>query len=290
MIGGNGLIEDLKNTWRRPGNVLVQLIIVNLSAFLLLSVIRVFLVLGGAAEAYESFLRMLTVSSVWGEIFARPWTVFTYAFLHEDFFHFLFNMLFFYWFGRILSDFLRPKNLLSLYLAGAVFSALFFVLMYNTVPYYQTRGTTHMLGASGSVYATVAAAATLVPNYAFHLLFVGPIKIKYIAIFYFFLSFAQLTGTNAGGQLAHLGGFAVGYLYITQLRKGRDLGKPFLWLLYSLANFFKKPKAKAPRRAREKEPKTEQEAIDRILEKISVSGYESLTKEERERLFNASKK
>lgn len=289
MVRGDGLIADVKKAWHTPGNALVQLILINLFAFLLLSVSKVFLVLGGALDTYEGLLRFFMISSIWGEVVTRPWTLFSYAFLHEDFFHFLFNMLFLYWFGRLFVDFLPPKNLLGLYLAGAFFSALFFVLMYNIVPFYQARVGSYMLGASGSVYAIVAATATIVPNYTLRLLFIGAVRIKYIAIFYFFFSFIQLTGANAGGQLAHLGGFAVGYLYIVQLQRGRDIGKPFLRLLNFLGGFFKRRPPVTPTK-KKNSTETDQEVIDRILEKISTAGYESLTKEEKEKLFNASKK
>ena len=290
MLGSNNLIGEIKKAWNTSGNLLTRLILVNLFVFVAVNVLKVFLVLSGGSVLYQSLLRFFMVSSLWHEVFTRPWTLFSYAFLHEGFFHFLFNMLFLYWFGRLLSDFLPSKNLLSLYLTGAVLSAFFFVFMYNLVPYYQARVGSYMLGASGSVYAVVAAAATLVPNYTFHMLFIGPVKIKYIAIFYFFLSFVQLTGANAGGQLAHLGGFAVGYLYIVQLRKGRDIGRPFVQILSFFAGLFKKPPPEAPKRRKEQHADSEQEVIDEILEKISASGYESLTREEKEKLFNASKR
>ena len=179
-------------------------------------------------------------------------------------------------------------------------------MIYNTIPFFHDRiAGSVMLGASGAVFAVVVGAATFMPNYTIHLLFLGPVRIKYIAIFYVVLSFAQITGSNAGGELAHLGGAAIGYLYIVQLRKGRDLGKGIHWVLTFFKSFFTRqskvkvsyrkksgtssqPKQKT--KASSVAGKASQEEIDAILDKISQSGYESLTKEEKQQLFSASKK
>jgi len=164
-----------------------------------------------------------------------------------------------------------------------------------------------MLGASASVYAVVVGAATFMPNYTFFLLLIGPVKIKYIAIFYVFLSFAQTIGDNAGGNLAHLGGALIGFIFITQLRKGNDWGAPvYATLTFFSKLFTRKPKIKVSHKrsasrpassssshrstAPKKEVNPDQKEIDAILDKISEKGYESLTKEEKQKLFNASKK
>ncbi len=155
-----------------------------------------------------------------------------------------------------------------------------------------------MIGASAAVYAIVVATATLIPDYTFFLLFIGPIRIKYIAAFYIFISFLGSVGDNAGGNIAHLGGALMGFIYIKQLQAGVNWGS---WVTVTL-DWFKglftaKPKVKVTYRKQYSEsqrPKAKssvsQDEIDAILDKISDGGYESLTKEEKEKLFNASKK
>ena len=157
------------------------------------------------------------------------WQFITYMFLHssDSFFHILFNMLFLYWFGLLVHQYLGSRKLTNLYILGGLFGAAFYLLIYNLAPYFSgSVDNSLMLGASAGVYAVVGGAATLAPQTTFVLLLLGPVKIVYIAAFYVILSFANSIGANAGGEIAHLGGALLGYLYITQLRKGRDLGIP----------------------------------------------------------------
>jgi hypothetical protein len=165
-----------------------------------------------------------------------------------------------------------------------------------------------MLGASAGVFAIVVAAATLRPNTEFHLLLLGPVKIKYIAIFYVLIAFANSTGSNAGGELAHLGGAILGYYYILQLNKGKDIGIPIQVIgSFFTSLFSKKPKVKVTYRRTGAEPNrskptpaasspqypttnTTQEEIDKILDKIAEKGYDNLSKEEKRKLFDFSNK
>ena len=156
-----------------------------------------------------------------------------------------------------------------------------------------------MLGASAAVYAIVAGTAVLMPNYTFYLLFLGPVKIKYIAGFYIVISFLGSVGGNAGGNIAHLGGALMGFIYIKQLQVGVNWGGWITMTLDWLKDLFRaKPKVKVTYRKADGEPrkkssgamKASQEEIDSILDKISERGYESLTSDEKEKLFNASKK
>jgi hypothetical protein len=188
---------------------------------------------------------------------------------------------------------------------GGLAGGLLYMLMYNTIPYFAERvDSSMMLGASAGVFAVVVGAATFMPNYTMFLLLIGPVRIKYIALFYVILAFAQTTGSNAGGELAHLGGALVGFLYIKQLQKGNDWGRPVHSVLTFFKSFFKsQPKVKVSYRNESsrktttrsstgstKKQTASQDEIDAILDKISQSGYESLTKEEKQKLFNASKR
>jgi hypothetical protein len=236
----------------------------------------------------------------------RPWTIITYAFAHSltDIFHILFNMLVFYWFGRLFIEYLGNDKLIALYVLGAITGGVVYLMVYNLVPYFIERSEfLGMVGASAAVFAIVTGAAVLLPNYTFYLLFLGPIKIKYIAAFYIIMSFLGSVGSNAGGNIAHLGGALIGFIYIKQLQVGVDWGG---WVT-SILDWFKglfeprpkvkvtyrksEPKAKA-RPASKAKPgtKASQEEIDAILDKISERGYESLSADEKEKLFNASKK
>ena len=309
----NRFAEELKYAFNRPNNGLIRIILINLIVFALLIIIRVILNLSGAENVYLWIRSQLTMSSAIPIFLSQPWTIFTYMFTHEGFFHILFNMLFLYWFGQIIMDYLGSKKFVNIYILGGLVGGLFFITMYNLIPYYHGEIGVPVLGASAGVSAIIVAAATLVPNHSFVLLFIGPVKIKYIAIFYvIFKSFAGLDGTNAGGEIAHLGGALIGYLYVVQLRRGTDIGA---WISGSLdwikGLFERKPKIRVTHKQRTysrsdeaythssatKSSKssstrtaTEQDEIDAILDKISAKGYESLSKEEKQKLFNASKR
>ncbi|MBV6645180.1 MAG: rhomboid family intramembrane serine protease [Cyclobacteriaceae bacterium] len=305
------ILDDFKNAWDKPNNSLAQIIIINVVIFVVINVINVLLFfsgLEGLSRSYMSFLALPSSLSFDGpgtSFLLRPWTIFTYMFVHERFFHILFNMLFLYWFGRIINEFLGHKRIIGLYVTGGLVGGLAYILLYNLFPVFQSIvNSSQLIGASAGVFAVVVGAAVFMPNYTFFLLFLGPVKIKYIALFYVFMSFIQTTGSNAGGEIAHLGGAAMGWLFITQLRKGNDLGDWVINVMNFFKSFFvKQPKIKvthrsAPKRSARKKAekksarvtKTEQEEIDAILDKISQSGYESLSKDEKQKLFDASKK
>ncbi len=300
-----GLLDDFKNAWSKPNNAVVQLILINVIVFVAARVLKVFFDISGATDTFYFFFRKLQLPSDIGALFTQPWTIVTYFFTHFDFFHVLFNMLFLYWFGRIIQEFLNSKRVISLYVLGGLFGGLLYIFIYNFIPFYSDRvAESMMLGASAGVFAIVVGAAVFMPNYTFFLLFLGPVKIKYIAIFYVFMSFIGSTGYNAGGEIAHLGGAFIGWMYITQLNKGSDLGGWVISFINFVKSMFKpQPKIKVTHRGESRRkhkrsaPKTTssssetpQAEIDAILDKISQSGYESLSKDEKQKLFNASKK
>lgn len=297
----NGFFDEFKNAWDKPNNALVQIIIINVLIFVVLLVLKVLLVVSEQGAIYELIRSKLMLPASIPLLLKQPWTVVTYFFTHERFLHIIFNMLFLYWFGRIIQEFLGQNKVIALYVLGGLAGGLFYILIYNIIPFYQDRvAGSLMLGASAGVYAIVVGAATFMPNYTFFLLFLGPVKIKYIAIFYVLLSFSQSIGSNAGGELAHLAGAGVGFLYITQLNQGNDLGNWVIQFIKWIKSFFvSKPKIKVTHRNKTQQKtrakrtmnvETDQDEIDAILDKISQSGYESLSKDEKQKLFNASKK
>ena len=298
----DSLIYEFKNAWNRPNNALPQIIIINVVVYLFLVILNLF----GNVDAFYDinyFIQsQFAIPSQFSEFIFRPWTILTYAFSHDLYSirHILWNMLSLYWFGRLVVEYLGSQKLINIYVLGAIFGAVVYLLVYNLIPSlaeHQSR----MIGASGATYAVTIAAATLLPDYRFHLIFIGPVKIKYIALFVLASSLIGLNGANIGGNVAHLGGALMGYVYIKQLQGGTDWG---IWIMNTM-NFVKSFFSKqAPMKVTNKKKKTKQPTsnnssmatnlanqgeIDKILDKISQSGYESLTKEEKQQLFNASK-
>ncbi|MFO8236053.1 MAG: rhomboid family intramembrane serine protease [Bacteroidales bacterium] len=286
--------QQIKDNFKK-GNSLIKLIYINLAVFLVIKLIQVIAFLFGFSGISSLFIPWLAVPADVEVLLTRPWTLFTYMFLHEQFFHILFNLLWLYIFGRIFLMYLNEKRLLSLYLTGGLAGAALYIIAFNIFPAF-TDMVPHAiaLGASASVMAIVIATAVYAPDFTIHLLFLGPVKLKYIAIVSIALDILSIAGSNAGGHIAHLGGALFGYLYIAQYRKGKNLTYGFDRFMDSVFSLFK-PKPKI--RVTYKKPKTDieynkekvkkQERINKILDKISKHGYESLTKEEKELLFRA---
>ncbi|UJP67005.1 rhomboid family protein [Mongoliitalea daihaiensis] len=316
-----GFWNNLKNAFKESNNSLYKIIAINLMVFAFMLVLRVVLTLGGLGDVYQSLRSVMMVPASLGNLIVQPWSLLTYMFFHEGVFHILFNMLFLYWFGLLVHEYLGSRKLANLYILGGLTGALLYIVMYNLSPYFvNTVDVARMLGASAGVYAIVVGAATLAPNTTFQLLLLGPVKIKYIAIFYVLIAFANSIGSNAGGELSHLGGALLGFLYINQLKKGKDWGIPIQAIGLFFENLLKKrPKVrvsyrnqKAPTSASSSKatPKyesfsansgkttssrggnyeTTQEEIDAILDKIADKGYEALSKDEKRKLFEFSKK
>ncbi|MBS1504456.1 MAG: rhomboid family intramembrane serine protease [Bacteroidetes bacterium] len=219
----------------------------------------------------------------------RFWTPLTYMFMHAGVFHILFNMLWLYWIGQIFEEYLGNKRTIGLYILGGLTGAFFFVFFYNVLPLFANDpvlvAASTVVGASAAVMAIIVATATLLPNYTIFLMFLGPVKLKWIVLFIVVIDFIGISGFNAGGELSHLGGALFGFIYIKQLQRGND------WVGFFTNIFNKKSKLKvaAKNNSKNSANKPRQEEIDRILDKISQTGYESLSKQEKEILFRASK-
>jgi membrane associated rhomboid family serine protease len=230
-----------------------------------------------------------------------PWTLITYFFSHSmiQFLHILFNMLVLYWFGRIFTEYLGSDKLIAVYVLGGIAGGLVYLMAYNLIPNppeFLSRGT-GLVGASAAIFAVMVAIATMLPDYTVFLMFLGPVKIKYIAGVYIFLSFVGSVGSNAGGEIAHLGGALIGFVYTKQLQAGVNWGAWVTYLLEGIKSLFRpRPKVKVSYRKSDggQRPTAgsgiSQKEIDDILDKISDGGYESLSKDEKEKLFKASKK
>jgi membrane associated rhomboid family serine protease len=293
--------DDLKRTFRQRGT-LTQLIMINVGVFLFLKVLGVFFFLFKQENLEQLVLSYLALPADPALILKKPWTIISYMFLHYDFFHILFNMLWLYWFGKIFLEYLNPKKLISVYLIGGFAGGLVYVLAFNLFPAFQeSLSQSVALGASAAVLAIVVAISFYVPDYTIQLLFLGPVKLKYIALVTIFIDIVSIPSGNAGGHLAHLGGAFFGFLYATQLRQGKDISKGFSRLMDNLFSLFKRrPEMKVKYKRPSGKPETdleynarraaEQRSIDQILDKIARNGYEGLSKEEKETLFKSSKR
>ncbi len=290
MLTGS-ITGDIKYQFRY-GNMVVKLIFVNVAVFVFFGLLNLVGFVAQTNTFYYFLLNHLQVTASLHTLLYQPWSVFTYMFLHVGLLHILFNMLWLYWFGEIFVLYLSDKKVLPLYIIGGLGGALLYILAYNLLPVFKPilEGS-YMLGASASILAIVFAAATLNPDHEISLILIGPVKIKYIALFSLLLDVINIPNGNAGGYIAHVGGALTGYLYITSLRGGFDPVGSFVKL------FKRKPAVKVSYKSTDARPgnttarsKGEQEKVDEILDKIARSGYDSLSKEERDFLFNYSKK
>jgi membrane associated rhomboid family serine protease len=292
------VVEEIKESFR-TGSVLTRLIYVNLGVFVLVRTIWVVFFLLGAGEAVNFMvIHWLAVPAHISELITRPWTIFTYMFLHVSFLHILFNILWLYWFGRIFLEYLDGRKLFGVYILGGLAGAFLYILSYNLFPAFtQILPAARALGASAAVLAIVISISVYVPNYTITLLFLGPVRLKYIAAFMIVLDVISIAGNNPGGHIAHLGGALFGWFFIRQYRKGTDLTRGVTFITGKVLSLFKprvRMKVEYKKTATDHEylrqQAQRQKRIDDILDKISKSGYDSLTKEEKEILFRMSNK
>lgn len=304
--------DDVKREFNY-GNMVTRIIIINVAVFVLLNIVKLALYIGNGGTLppfYFDFLHFFCMAAGWKEFLTHPWGIFTSMFLHEGPWHLLWNMLFLYWFGRIVGDFIGNQRILPIYVLGGLVGAIFFFVSVNLLPY----NADYALGASAGVMAILVAAGTISPDYIMRLLFLGDVKLKYIVGFLVFLDLILIpNGGNTGGHFAHLGGAFFGWVYVKQLRQGTDLAVPVNQFFDAVSNFFgnlfkgqqrgpkvvyKNPNHQAEKQKRERRQNrpnshsdlSHQEQVDAILDKIKKSGYDSLSPEEKEFLFNASKK
>jgi membrane associated rhomboid family serine protease len=282
--------QNIQYKMFRSGSKLYLLIGINVFVFLLISVLSIFEKLVFRTNIVDYYTsEFLSLPAFLPKLAVRFWTPFTYMFMHADIWHLFFNMLWLYWMGQIFEEFLGNKRTLGVYLLGGLAGGIMFVACFNLFPLFSKSDallTTVVVGSSASGMAIIAGAATIAPNYTIMLFGVVPIKLKWIALFYVAMGFFGIKGSNAGGEVAHLGGALFGFIYVSQLQKGRDLVG---WI----ANLFRKKsklKVASNNRDRAASDTPRQEEVDRILDKISTTGYDNLSKQEKETLFRASKK
>jgi membrane associated rhomboid family serine protease len=286
--------DEIKESFRE-GSSLTRLIYINLGVFLVIRIVNVFYFLSGTPFP---LIDWLALPSDVGTLAIRPWTLLTYMFVHFNFLHILFNLLWLYWMGQIFIGYFDQKKLVTVYLLGGLTGGLFYIAGYNLFPAFSGFVVdARLLGASASVIAIVVVLAFYAPNHTIHLMFIGPVKMKYLALFSVILYVIGISSSNAGGNLAHLGGAFWGAVYVFLFRRGYEPGKRFENLFSAMKSPFKRhPKVtlayrKPPVDDIEYNRQKNQEKVrmNQILEKISKSGYDSLSREEKEILFRMGK-
>ncbi len=292
------LTDEIKSSFR-SGSLLTKLIYINIAVFVIVRLAQVFFSFSSGLAAQQDYplLEWISVPSNPWLLLLRPWTLITYMFVHYEFLHMLFNILCLYWFGRVFMSFFTSRKLLKVYIIGGLAGAVAFLIGYNFIPVlYRAANSSMLMGASASALAILFAAARFSPNYMINLMFIGAVRLKYIALTYFIIDLISIPGlANTGGHLAHLGGaiagLVMGYLWSV---KGIDNQKQSS-KNNTINNLFKK---KTKMTVTHRRPLTDMEynaiknnrqrEVDRILDKVKASGYDSLTKEEKKTLFDAS--
>lgn len=291
-----GIWNEIRTIFRQ-GNNLSILIFLNISVFVLVLAVNLGFFFAGKTFNVSEWLG---VSSNFSLLAHRPWTVVTYMFVHSGFIHIMFNLLVLYWFGKIFLEYLSQRQLLGVYILGGLAGALIFIGAYNIIPVFATvKNVAFAIGASASIMAVVFAIAVLVPNMPVRLAFLGQIKLKYLAVAIVLIDLLSIPFGNAGGHFSHLGGALMGAIFSICYSKGTDitifLSRFFAWV----GGLFKsEPKTATQSGSRcaetdaeyNRRKAQEQREIDKILDKVKESGYSSLTKEEKEKLFSNSNK
>lgn len=282
------LLEELKYKVFQSGNPVFFYIGINTIIFVAVALFGVTYFLAGntSVRFFDYVSEYVAFPAALPKLPFRFYTLLTYQFFHTDIFHILFNMLWLFWMGRIFLDFLKPRQFHFVYLAGGVMGAVIYALAYNIFPVFASSiYAATIVGSSASVMAIAVATATLLPDYTMSLLFIGNVKLKYLLMAYIVIDLISIASQNPGGSFAHLGGALLGFLYIKLLQSGNDLSG---W-------FERKPVLKVVKNdkpnpgARNKAGKVNQKEVDAILDKVSRSGYDKLSKAEKEILFKASK-
>lgn len=293
--------NDIKKSYH-AGSMATKIIYVNIAIFILIKLLTTFIRIANPSFESAEITTWLAIPADFSLLIRRPWTIITYQFLHFEFLHIVFNVLWLYWFAQLFLTHFSRRQLLSVYLWGGIWGGIFYLLSFNFLPYYQNSIIgSQMLGASASILALVVASATAAPNYEMHLMLIGKVKLKYMALAVLAIDLMSITSVNGGGHIAHLGGAFAGYWFATTyLKQNKDLTGWIAKVIDTVTTFSsrkpKKPKMKVrytgttnPDMDFNKKKIKQEKGIDLILEKIKLSGYDSLTKQEKEQLFNASK-
>ncbi|WP_343485845.1 rhomboid family intramembrane serine protease [Allomuricauda sp. d1] len=284
------------------GNLQYQFKRLGISEKLIVANVLVFILEGLLLALFDvSISRWFQLPKDFFDFLVQPWSLFTYSFFHAGLGHIFWNVLMLYFTGRIFLNLFDSKRFLTVYFMGVLVGGLVFLLSYNVFPTLINQNTA-LIGASAGVTAVLIFICTYIPNQEVRIIFFN-VKLWHIGLFFVLVDLVQIaSGSNIGGRLAHLGGAFLGYFYARQLLNGLDIGEGFSNFFSSMGEWFKPREKKPPlktvykksadrstRRDKDYDKMARQKKIDAILDKISQSGYESLTKAEKDFLFKAGK-
>lgn len=303
------IVDDVRDQFRL-GNMITRIIIVNVAVFILINLVNLFFTLTSGFEPGDQFGKIVRYVFLHQDLvfdLKHPWVIISYMFVHIGFFHILWNMLLLYWFGRIVGDFIGDHRVLPIYLMAGIMGGLVYLI---TAPLIYPGGGSTVHGASGAVMGIIVVAGMIAPDYIMRLLFIGDVKLKFIVMALVFIDLVAIANmSNVGGHFAHIGGMLFGVFYIRMLKEGNDLAEPVNRLIEWFRSLFREePEKKTVKSKKQRKvfvryrnekggsappddaPEDFQDRLDAILDKIKAEGYESLTAEEKEFLFRASKK
>ena len=289
----------------KAADIVGKYIYANVAIYIFVLFIGVFSVLSNTTGTSEKLVGYLELPASLPLFLQRPWTILTYMFLHEHFMHILWNMVALYFFGRVFLQFFSVRHFVGAYIMGGILGGIIFIAGYNLFPYFApVTDSSFLIGASASVLAIVVASAVRSPEYRIQLFLFGSVKLSTFAMATVAISVLMLSGKNAGGNFAHIGGALAGWLMSNLLNKGKDItslvNRPIDWIV----NIFRESNRKKRRKGKftyspgdrnadyeyNARKKASEAEIDRILEKIKKGGYSSLSEEEKKKLFEASSK
>ena len=283
----NLILSAIKQAFADQKNPINKYIAINAFVFVALLISAAFYFLGDIPNPFKMWvMQYFSLTANWKIFVFKPWTFFTYAFIHEKLFHLIFNMLVFHWFGNLIIEYLNKNRMLFIFWAGVLGGGILYSLFFDG---------NQLIGASAGIMALVIASATLLPDYEIVLAIFGRIKLKYVGMAYLVIDLLSMMGSNAGGSMAHLGGALIGYLMIKQIQAGNDWSSIVIRINSFIDKIFtRKNKLKivhqSEQQAQASRATVSQAEVDQVLEKITKSGYDSLSKSEKELLFKASKK
>lgn len=306
------ILDNLKLQFKN-GSELVRLLYINIGVFALIQLVLIITTIGSGGETNywgSVFVNWLILPVEPISLLMKPWTIVTYMFAHQSFRHLIFNLIVLYFTGNVFQEYLGGKRLVTAYVGGGLAGGLLFFIISNlTTAFGPSAG---LIGASAGVMAVLMALTIYVPNLPVKLFFVLDVKLWHVTVLFFLLDLSGIASLdNPGGRIAHIGGAAFGYLMILQLRKGTDFSLYLYALIDAIQKAFKpKPKlktvynknktkkssffktsSKAQNSSKPKKPSNikDNDRLNEILDKIKVTGYEGLSKEEKEFLFKQSK-
>lgn len=285
-------IKDLQKRFKK-GTIVEKLIYINLGIFILTFLFNTF---GFLINYQGNFITdWFILPATFDGFITKPWTIITYGFIHTQFLHILFNLIALYFIGNLFIQYFTQRQLLSFYLLGTLFGGLIFLLSYNYFPVFtDALDRSYLLGASAGISAIFVGIATYAPNYQFKFPLIGYVKLWHLAAIWVLLDFIQIPGNNSGGHLAHLGGSLFGFLYVNQASNKKINLFDRIWELFKVKRKPLKTVYKSKRKTAQPTSKStkaaHQKKVDAILEKISKSGYDTLSPEEKAFLFKQGKK